>query len=90
MKISISEQILTQNIDDELVLLHIDTGRYFGLQPIGHRIWQLLSEHKDTDQVYTALLSEYTVDGATLRQDLDELVASLLDARLLTLDSTPT
>lgn len=83
MKIKISDQVLVQDVDADLVLLNIETGRYFGLDPIGHRVWRLLDEFADTDEVFKALKRGYAVDEATLRKDLDELVNQLIDARLI-------
>jgi hypothetical protein len=89
MRVVISEQILTQTLEDELVVLDIDTGRYFGLQAIGHRVWQLLAELGDTDQVVEALQLEFDADEATLRNDVKELVDSLVEAGLITSIDSP-
>lgn len=84
MKIQISEQILTQTIDDELVVLNLETGRYFGLQAIGHHVWRLLEELRDSEQAIDALLRAYDADEVTLRRDVDELLANLIAAHLVT------
>ncbi|KAA6187412.1 PqqD family protein [Thiohalocapsa marina] len=84
MKIQISSQILTQTIDDELVVLNIETGRYFGLQASGSRVWRLLEELGDTEAVIDGLLKTYEVDEVTLRRDVDELLTNLIEAQLVT------
>lgn len=84
MKIQISEQILTQSIDDELVVLNIESGRYFGLQANGHHVWRLLEELRDSEAAIESLLKAYDVDEATLRRDVSELLASLIEAHLVT------
>lgn len=84
MKITASDQVLTQDIEEELVLLNIQTGRYFGLQPPGHRVWQLLTELGDTELALKALGLEYAVDEDTLRRDVGDLVERLLETGLLT------
>lgn len=84
MQIQISEQILTQTIDDELVVLNIETGHYFGLQASGHHVWRLLEDLRDSEAVIAALRELYDVDEARLRQDVDDLLASLIEAKLVT------
>lgn len=84
MRLSISDQVLLQSLDDEIILLDLESGRYFGLQAVGVRAWELLAKTADTDNVRSTLLVEYDIDEATLRQDLDELWQSLLDAGLVT------
>jgi hypothetical protein len=76
-------QVLLQQLDDELILLDLQSGRYFGLQAVGARAWELLTTTGDTDAVLAAMLTEYAVDAVTLRQDLDELWQGLLDAGLI-------
>lgn len=83
MKYVISESVLLQPLDDELVLLDMHSGRYFGLPGVGVRAWEHLSASGDTEAVVAALLAEYQVDETTLRRDLDELFASLAGAELI-------
>jgi hypothetical protein len=83
MKLTICDQVLKQHLDDEIILLDMESGRYFGLQAVGVRAWDLLTESGDTDAVFTALLAEYAVDAATLHRDLDELWQGLLEAGLV-------
>jgi hypothetical protein len=84
MKLSASDQTLKQRLDDEIILLDLTSGRYFGLEEVGARAWDVLAETGDTDAVFAALLAEYAVDAATLRADLDELWLGLIEARLVT------
>ena len=83
MKLVLSDQVLLQQLDDEIILLDLQSGRYFGLQAVGVRAWELLATVGDTDAVLAALLAEYAVDADTLRHDLDELWQGLIDAGLV-------
>jgi hypothetical protein len=89
MKVTPSDQILAQDIENEIVLLNTQTGRYFGLVSNGQRIWQLLTELGDTEMAIEALRLEYDVDEATLRQDVGDLVEKLLETGLITVSETP-
>jgi hypothetical protein len=88
-----SPNVLFQDLGDESVLLSLDNDRYYGLDDVGTRMWQLLAEHSDVATVISHLLGEYAgqVDEATLRRDLGELIAKLAEAGLLTIapDSKP-
>ena len=75
--------VLHQEIEGETVLLDPAATHYYALDDVGTRFWQLLSEHQDVDRVVAAMLEEFEVDEATLRADLDELVAGLSDAGLV-------
>ena len=66
-----------------MVLLDLDTGIYFGLDPVGTRMWNLLAEHRATEKVVEAMLGEYEVEEARLRGDLEDLVRKLAEKGLV-------
>jgi hypothetical protein len=82
-KIKILEDVLTTQVDDEMVLLNLTNGKYFSLDDVGTRMWQLLTEHEDLKIVHQALLKEYKVDSLQLEQDLLELMDKLAANGLL-------
>ena len=45
-KLEIPEAIYFQEIEDEAILLDAEGGFYFGLDPVGTRMWQLIQDHK--------------------------------------------
>jgi Coenzyme PQQ synthesis protein D (PqqD) len=76
-------QVLFQEVEGELVLLDMQGERYYTLDDVGTRCWQLLAEQGDIDKVVAAMLTEFDVDEATLRSDLDALIAKLSAAGLV-------
>ncbi|MCK5432982.1 MAG: PqqD family protein [Gammaproteobacteria bacterium] len=84
--ISISSEVLAQEVDNETVLLDLQSESYFGLDEVGTRIWQLLQEHKQLQKVFDILLEEYDVDAKQLENDLNELLEKLLDANLINVE----
>ncbi|MEM9557979.1 MAG: PqqD family protein [Acidobacteriota bacterium] len=75
--------------DDEAVVLHLDSQRYFGLDSVGARLWELLTVSPSLDAASAVLLEEFDVDEASLRADLDSFVAELVRHELL-VDGEPT
>ena len=75
--ISIPGDVLIRELDGEAVLLHLETGTYFGLNPVGTRIWQLIAEGYSLEQVLETLSGEYDVDRRVLETDLLELARQL-------------
>lgn len=67
-----------------MVLLHLKTERYYGLDETGTRMWQLLEEHGETAPVVQQLLAEYEIDEATIRRDLAMLIERFAESGLLT------
>lgn len=59
------------------MLLDFEAGVYYGLDPVGTRMWELLSDGQSLDDVATAMTAEYDIDRDTLLVDLGRLVDEL-------------
>src|SRR2546429_9686168 len=57
------KHVLVRPVDQESVLLNLETERYFGLDETGTRMWQLLTTSPDIDAAYQELLAEYDEIG---------------------------
>jgi Coenzyme PQQ synthesis protein D (PqqD) len=69
--------VLFQEVEGEVVLLDPSTDKYFALNDVGTRCWQLLAEHGDLEEVLARMLDEFEVEEPTLRADVEALVAKL-------------
>ena len=77
MKWQISPEILHSKIDEEVILMSIEADSYFGLDPIASRIWELLEQPLDLDELVEKLMEEYEVDAETCRQDVQALLEDM-------------
>jgi hypothetical protein len=68
---------------DVLVLLNTKTNKYYSLEEIGARLWELLNAGKSLQAGYQVILSEYEVDPAQLEKDLLELISHLQENGLV-------
>lgn len=82
---TLSPQVLVQETGDEAVLLDLAGEQYFGLDPVGFRIWRLLEQGADLRGVCDTLLAEYDVGAEQLQGDVIALVGQLRDAGLVSL-----
>lgn len=76
-------QVLFRQLDDEAVLLDLKSGKYFGLNDLGARMWQLIIEHGGLSRVCDVLVQEYSTDRSVIEHDLLELAAELLTRGLV-------
>ncbi len=77
-KITISPQAIARQLDDEIVILHLGSGTYFGLDPVGARIWQLMGVGKTLVEICEVMLEEYDVSREDLERDTMKLDQDLL------------
>jgi hypothetical protein len=80
--VAASEQI-SCNLSGEAVILNLRTGNYFGLNPVGARVWELLQQPRTVSEIRDLILSEYEVDSARCERDLHALVEELASRGLI-------
>lgn len=71
-----AEEVVAKMVGDELVLLDYEREVYYGLDPIGARIWELLST-STLSEIIDTLLGEYDVTREELAADVEALMKEL-------------
>jgi len=82
-RIAVAPDVMFRTVGDEAVLLHLKSETYLGLDPVGTRMWTLLTASESIQRAYESLLAEYDVNGEQLRRDLEEFVAKLVEHDLV-------
>jgi len=77
-KLAPTQDTLINVIEGESVLLNLKSESYFGLDPVGTRMWSLLTTSDSIQAAYEALLDEYDVAADALRQDVQDLIEKLI------------
>ncbi|WP_034378803.1 lasso peptide biosynthesis PqqD family chaperone [Dehalobacter sp. UNSWDHB] len=72
-------------IDGEKVMMNMDKGKYYGMDAVGSRIWNLMEEKQSVDEIVQTLLDEYEVDLLTCQQEVLEFFNMLYNEKLLNL-----
>jgi hypothetical protein len=82
-RVAVPRDVLINVIDGESVLLNLKSESYFGLDDVGTRMWQVLTESESIEAAQASLLSEYDVQPQQLRQDLEDLIQQLVEHGLI-------
>lgn len=85
-RVTVPDEVLISNLQDESVILNLNSERYFGLDDVGTRMFSALAESKTIEAAYERLRAEYDVDPQLLRNDLTSLIENLLQQGLVTID----
>jgi hypothetical protein len=83
-KVSVPPQVVARAVGKETVLLHLASGTYFGLDPVGSRIWQLMEKNNTLAEVCSVMIEEYEVSREELERDVLALLQQLADKQLVT------
>ena len=85
-RVRVPEDVLISNLQDESVILNLNSERYFGLDNVGTRMLTVLSTSNSIEAAYELLLTEYDVDPHLLRRDLISLIENLVEQGLLAIE----
>ena len=85
-RVRVPDDVLISNLQDEAVILNLNSERYFGLDNVGTRMLSVLSASNSIEAAYEVLKGEYDVDAQVLRQDLASLIETLLQQGLVTIE----
>lgn len=85
MKVAIPETVLATELEDEGVLLNLETGEYFGLDDVALGMWKVLGTSATVEGARATLLEQYDVPEEVLSRDLEAFVAELAERKLVVL-----
>ena len=85
-RVKIPDDVLISKLQEESVILNLDSERYYGLDDIGTRILSVLTTSESIEAAYQTLVNEYDVDADVLRQDLIELIENLSKQGLISIN----
>jgi len=81
--IRLIDTVMLSRVDDEIVLLDGASGKYFGLNPVGSRLVELLLESPDDEAALRRAISEYEAPEELIRTDFKSLVGNLRSRGLI-------
>jgi len=64
------DDVMSAEVDNELVMMRLESNGYFGLDTIGRRIWELMVEPRTVGQICDQLQEEYEVSAEVCERDL--------------------
>ena len=83
-RVTVNRDVVFRDVEGETVLLHLERGIYFGLDPVGTRVWASLVEHGCARPVVAQLLEEFEVTADVLERDIARLLEALIENELVT------
>ena len=72
-----NSKTISGRLHDELVMMDIEQGKYFSLNPVATRIWDMLENPLATGELCKLLMDEYEVDLLQCSKEVEELLAEM-------------
>lgn len=79
-------EIIGKHVKGEIVLLNPVSGKYYGLNKGGGAFWEKIDGARSVAEIAAMLLDEFNVEKERLLKDLDDLIKSLTENKLITFD----
>ncbi len=78
-----NNETISGRLQDELVMMDIQKGKYFALNPVATRIWNLLENPLTIKQLCELLIEEYEVKYEQCREEVEELLKEMVKLGLV-------
>jgi len=81
--VRVSSNQVYSRLGDEVAILELDQGVYYGLNDTGSFLWNLMQKPVRVNEMRAALVEEFDVDADTAEKDLLRVLGDLRDAGLI-------
>ncbi len=71
--------MLSAEIGGEAIMMSIEKGAYFGLNPVATRIWDLIEQPKSVAALIQTITDEYEVSTEQATDDVQVFVADMIE-----------
>ena len=75
--------MIFSRIDDEVVMMSVESGEYYGLNPVASRIWELLEKPHTLANLIDILTNEFDIDEQACRRDVETFLKQMTEKNLI-------
>jgi len=84
-----ADNLLSTELEDQIMLMGIDRGKYYGLDAVGSRIWTLMEQPVKVRDLCDSLCAEYSVSPQQCEQDVIGFLNKLYSEKMIKRESGP-
>jgi len=81
--VEVPESVVSQTVEDSVVILNMKTGKYYALNKIGAEVWKLFSQRCGFAMIVDQISDKYSIDKQAMIDELHALVSRLIQFNLL-------
>lgn len=81
--IQLNQNLLYSKVGDEIVLLTVESGKYFKVDSVGSRIWEVIKEPISINSLCKQLMEEYDVSLEQCKEDVMPFLERLQNDNLI-------
>jgi hypothetical protein len=85
-RITKNDDIVSGEIDDEFIMMSIESGKYHLANKTGSRIWALLDKPRTVAELCAILTGEFKITPAVCQKEVLDFVTQLISRKIVTID----
>jgi hypothetical protein len=85
--VAVSAEQVSCPLGEEAAILNLKNSVYYGMNPVGARIWELLKQPRRVSELRDVLLEEYEVEPERCSQDLLALLQKMREEGLVEVEA---
>ena len=78
-----NKEVIQSRIGDEIVMLDVESGFYFGLNSVASVIWDMMKEEVGLEFMIPELMKKFDIDRATCELDTLELINQMVEKKII-------
>ena len=75
--------VVSRRVNDEIVLVHLDTNRIYSLNGTAAHFWELIAAGSGRGEAEARMAETFDVEPAELAREVDSCVKQLVEERLV-------
>ncbi|MCK9372309.1 MAG: PqqD family peptide modification chaperone [Sulfuricurvum sp.] len=82
-KLQRNSEIIEADIDNEKVMMSIENGSYYGMNPVASYVWTLLETPHSLKELVEQTTQEFEVSLQECQQDIEPFLQQLIEKKML-------
>lgn len=75
--------VIFERFDDETILINLDSGRYYSLDPVGVVVWEMITHPLSIEELLARLKSHYDADESAIESALLDFIEKMKEEQLI-------
>ncbi len=85
-KIILNQELLQSEIDGETIMMSIDNGKYYGLNSVASRIWEIIKDEPLFSELIEKLMEEYDIEKKQCEIETLDFLTNLIKNKLIKIE----
>jgi hypothetical protein len=78
-----ADQLIATGLDEAMIISSLEDDKFYGLNKVASRIWQLLEEPVAIEEIVTSLLNQFEIDRPNCETQVKTFVSEMLKANII-------